>query len=75
MLHDFMCFLHAFSYAQTLILVKLILVKLTSFLVIAPSPELGSGRYQVEMLPISLPDLPIPTRDQKSTIRPEFLKF
>ena len=53
---------------------KLILVKLTSFLVIAPSPELGSGRNQVEMLPISLPDLPIPTRDQISTIRPEFLK-
>ena len=32
------------SYAQTLILVKLILVKIISFLVIAPSPELGSGR-------------------------------
>ena len=54
---------------------KLILVKLTSFLVIAPSHELESGRISVEILPISLPDLPIPTRDQKSTIRPEFLKF
>ena len=31
-------------YAQTLILVKLILVKIISFLVIAPSPELGSGQ-------------------------------
>ena len=44
-------------YAQSLILVNCLLVKLFSFLVITRSHELGFGRNLVEIDPRSLPDL------------------
>ena len=59
------------KYAQTLILVSLILVKKFSFLVITRSQELGFGRNLVEIDPRSLPDLFKQLRDQNNSQKPQ----
>ena len=57
-------------YAHMLIVVAFLVVNFFSCLVIAPSHQLQSGRKWVDMLPISLPDLPRPTRTRISSSRP-----
>ena len=63
----------ASPYAHIEIVVNLIVVNFFSFLVIAPSPSGQFGRKQVETIPMSLPDLLIPTRTRISTRKPQFL--
>ena len=56
-----------YTYAQTSIVVVLVLVKLFGFGVIT------MRRYCSRMKATSLPDLPKPTRTLNSIVRPEFL--
>ena len=56
-----------YFYAQTLILVNLMLVNICSFFVIVHSPVVGFGRNLVEIVPTSLPDLPKQLRAKITT--------
>ena len=61
-------------YAQTLILVNLIVVKIIPFLGHNSEPCRNFGTILRHKLPIIHPDLPIPTRDLNSSVQSEFLK-
>ena len=61
------------QYTQTLILVNVILVKCFDVLVTTRHHEGGQRCYYNRIIPLSVPDLPIPTRTLNSRVRLEFL--
>ena len=68
-----MQFDHLMSYAQTLILVNLIVVKTIVCFCHNSEPCRIFWTILRHKLPIITPDLPIPTRDLNSSVQPEFL--
>ena len=63
------------SYAQTLIVVVLIVVKIFGFLVITRDHEGFEGCHQVEIFATGLPDLSKPVRDLLELTNIEFFRF
>ena len=67
-------FFQIWTYAQTLILVNLIVVKIIGFLVITRNPPDQFWRNLVEILPTGLPDLPKSSGTSKKARKTKFLR-